>query len=141
MSLPNPDGVQILLTLGSLAVAWVSLRKVIVPAWKWCRQVSTRVGAALDTLGGRPPIVDRVTGKEVAPEQPPLGIVLADMKAELARVGDQSARLDRIESRVDTVESAVSGMLAEKYDNGTQAVLAAVEKRNADTIDAEDVTP
>lgn len=133
-----PLALQIILGLGALATALITLRKVLVPAWRWARRVATRFGAALDTLGGRPPIIDRVTGQELSPEVPPLGIVLADMSQRLDKVANVNDRLDRIEGRVDTVESAVSGLLADKWESGTHAILAATEAQNRDVIDVEE---
>lgn len=144
MELPSPDTIQIALTVGSLAVAWLSVTKVALPFWHWCKRTSSKVGGALDTLGGREPIIERATGKELSPAVPPLGMVLAEMKAELARVGDVGERIDRVDARLDRQEARLDGLeqttgalIAEKFENGAHAALSAVEKQNNDAIDGE----
>lgn len=137
VSLPTPDAVQIALTVGSLAAAWVCIWKVGAPTWRWIKGVSTRTGAALDTLGGRPPIVDRVTGKELSPEIPALGVVLADMSDRLDRVANVNDRLDRHDILFSKHDKAISALIAGSAERAATALSSAAllnAVANADTV-------
>lgn len=144
ISLPTPDAVQILLTLGSVAVAWVSLKKVVTPTWRKLRRGWGKAKGIVQAIGGRDPIHDPITGKEIAPAVPPLGENLAainDTMSKLVAVieSNQNAheRIDHVVTRVDGHDTAIAALLADKWENGANAALAAVKKQQQDTIDGE----
>lgn len=148
MNLPSPDGVQILLTLGSLAVAIVALRKVIVPTWKGARRGWAKFTGFVEAIAGRDPILDKATGKELAPAVPPLGNRLSGIEDTMLRLvtviesnQDAHKRIDGLETRVDGVETTVGALIGGTFERGAHDALAAVKQKNADAIDAEEVTP
>lgn len=97
---------------------------LIYGAYRWvaprARRVATRVGGAMDAIGGRPPVVDRSTGRELAPAMPPLGVrldrfeqgqdrlalVVTDLTDLIRDQRAQDNRLDDHDLRITTLEQA-----------------------------------
>ena len=110
ISLPSPDAVQIVFTVSTLAALWIGWAKYLGPRFKarWNRLVGF-----FQTIAGRDPIVDKITGREISPEVPPLGKQIAainDNMAQLIEVvrsnQDAHHRIDGVESRVLVLETA-----------------------------------
>lgn len=144
MHLPSPDAVQILLTLGSLAVAGIALRKVILPVWRKIKAAKAWFVTFFQTIGGRGPIVDPVTGKELAPAWPPLGVHMETVNATMLKLVDviestqnAHARIDANDARDDVQDAALAFILGDKWENGATANLAAVRLQQAGTSDEE----
>lgn len=60
-----------LLVIGTFIGALIGLVVKIRPRW---RKAWARVGAALDTIAGRGPITDSITGREIQPALPSIGV-------------------------------------------------------------------
>lgn len=147
-ALPSPDVIQVALTLSTLLVIWVGWVRYLGPRLK---HRTRRLVGFFQTIAGRDPIVDKITGKEVSPAVPPLGEQIAainDNMAQLIEVvrsnQDAHHRIDGIEGRVGGVEGRVGGLeiamgmiAGEKFERAGDAAMAAVEKAQAGTVDAE----
>ncbi len=147
-SLPAPDALQVALTVSTLAGIWVAWAKVIGPRVKrgWGKAVG-----AFQTVAGRDPIIDKVTGKEVSPAVPPLGEQLAavnDTMGELVKViqsnQDAHHRIDVVvthqqvqDARMDDHDSTLAALIASKFESGARDALLSVEKANKDVIDVD----
>lgn len=136
LTLPSPNGVQILLTLGSVAVALLALQKVFVPTWRWFGRVGNRITGALDNLGGREAFVDPATGKLVE-AIPPIGERLTSIDTRLDSLLNVNARLDSHEARLGDHDASIASLIAATFERGAHDVLKAVEKRNEGVIDGE----
>lgn len=101
------DRAAALVTLCTLVGLWLGWLKVLRPR---ARRLWRRVDGALDTLGGRPPIVDNESGRELAPALPPLGERLATMEDALVRLATTSERMDEESRRLDTVTEQVGDL-------------------------------
>lgn len=99
MPLPHPDGVQILLTLGTLAAALITLRKLIVPAWRWCARKAQRTGDLVAVFIGRDGYRDRLTGKEVE-KVPSLVDALVQIRTEQGEQGKRIGELTTVVTQV-----------------------------------------
>lgn len=75
-----------------------------VAVFRWCRRTVNRWGGVLDTLAGRPPIVDRATGREVAPAQPPLAHRFDGMEQQMRTLTEVVVSQRHQDERLDTHE-------------------------------------
>lgn len=109
MNLPTPDALQVTLTASTLLVIWIAWAKYLGPRIKakWVRFVGF-----FQTIAGRDPIVDKVTGKEVSPAVLPLGEHLASINDNMAQLievvrsnQDAHHRIDGHETRINALES------------------------------------
>lgn len=126
-------GVCTLVGLAYAAHRWAS------PRW---RRLSDRLGGAIDAIGGRPPMVDRATGREVSPAVPPLGVrldrfeegqdrlavVVTDLAALIRDQRDQDTRLDDHESRISTLETASLERTVTRAESAAMLNLVAQER-------------
>jgi hypothetical protein len=133
VNLPTPDALQVALTLTTLAAIWLGWAKVVGPKLKpaWSRLVGT-----IQAIAGRDPIIDKVTGKEIAPALPPLGEQLSTINDTMAKLvvviesnHDAHKRIDQVVQRVDGHDQALA-ILA-----GAQIEKAALHKENAAFFD------
>lgn len=97
----------------AVVAGWV---KTVMPMWR-------RLTGTLDALGGRPPLVDKASGKEVAPALPPLGVRLSNIDDNLARLADTIDSLNDAHRRIDAVEQRVSVL----EDSRVERVVAQAE--------------
>ena len=72
-----------------------------------------RIVAVFDAILGREPITDSITGKEIAPAQPGIGVRMATTEENLrvlaeavAKIADSHLRLDDHEVRLKNLEDA-----------------------------------
>lgn len=98
-------------------------------AWlRWIRpkvrRAVGRTGAALDTIAGRPPIVDNITGRELAPALPSIGERMASVEQRVDRLVEviegqhrQDVRLDDHEHRIEQLENAAIERIATKAES------------------------
>lgn len=107
-----------ILALLGIIVGWL---KVVRPRW---RKGTERVTAALDTIAGRPPVVDSITGKELAPELPSIGKRMESVEGSVSRLVEviegqhkQDQRLDDHERRLQQLEEQVIERVASKAES------------------------
>ncbi|WP_232676662.1 hypothetical protein [Nocardioides sp. R-C-SC26] len=83
---------------------------VIVTWYRWVkprwRRLVSRTTVALDSIVGRDPIVDEITGHELAPALPGIGQRMATVEEAVKTLADQHGRIDDIDRRVRALESA-----------------------------------
>lgn len=91
----------ILILLGMVA-GWITVVRPRI------RKGIARVTAALDTIAGRPPVTDSITGRELSPELPSIGKRMDTIEGSVSRlVGviesqhTQDERLDAHEERLE----------------------------------------
>ncbi len=127
------DRFALVLSACTLVALWLGWLKILRPR---IRKLWQRVDGALDTLGGRPPIVDNESGRELAPALPPLGERLATMEDALVRLADDRVRLDALEHRVTALETAAVERIAIRAESAQ--MLRAVAERDTDVVDSDD---
>src|SRR5690242_19446625 len=86
--------VAILTVLGTAVATWRWFR----PRW---RQFTAKVEQLFESVNGRPAMVDKATGREVAPAVPSLGVRLETLEVA---VRDRTA----LEDRVTAVETLIA---------------------------------
>lgn len=103
-----PVWLQILSGLTAILTVWVGWAKVVGPRIKraWSRGVGF-----FQTIAGRDPIIDKITGKEVAPAVPPLGEQMASINDTMGKLvaviesnQDAHHRIDNHETRLVVLE-------------------------------------
>lgn len=129
------DRFALVLSACTLVALWLGWLKILRPR---IRKLWQRVDGALDTLGGRPPIVDNESGRELAPALPPLGERLATMEDALVRLADDRVRLDALEHRVTALETAAVERIAIRAESAQ--MLRAVAERDTDVVDSDPTT-
>lgn len=107
MTLPNPDAIQIALTLSTLAVIWLGWAKVIGPKAKraWNRGVGF-----FQAIAGRDPIVDKASGAELSPAVPPIGERLASIDSGLSRLVEVIESTQNAHARIDNHETRITSL-------------------------------
>lgn len=103
MTLPSPDRLAAIYTLCGLLALWVGWLKVARPKW---RRFRDRVSGTLDSIAGREPIVDKSSGRELAPRMPPIGEHLANINDRLNQLSDVRGTLDNHEGRLQALEDS-----------------------------------
>lgn len=107
----------------ALAATVVGLVTALAGWWRWVRPRLERVkkdGAAMrDAVLGRDPIVDSITGRELAPALPGVGVRMAHQEDQMrlltdavSKIADSHQRLAHVETRVDNIESDVADLKA-----------------------------
>ena len=108
---------SILALLGAIAV-WV---KRVRPRFRrWGKQWRM----ARDSIVGRDPIVDSITGVEKSPALPGIGVRMATTETQLgtlteavAKIADSHARLENHEGRLNALEAAAVERIVTKADS------------------------
>ncbi len=104
-----------LLTFGGLAVMIAAFFRWVLPKWRAAKRDAR---AIRDTLVGREPVVDSITGDEIKPAVPGIGVRMAHQEQQGARMEQQMTiltnavadmassqrRLDELEQRVTAIE-------------------------------------
>lgn len=125
-------------TLVTIACGILAVMAGLVGWLRWVRprlrHGVTRVGAALDTLAGRPPIVDNITGKELAPELPSIGKRMESVEGSVAQLVEviksqhqQDIRLNAHEQALDLHE----GRIKQLEDGTIERIAAKAESVSA----------
>lgn len=114
MSIPSPDGVQVVLTLSTVGALWFGWAKVAGPRVK--RQWNRLVGF-VEAIAGRDAIVDKASGIEKAPAVPPLGVRLASIDDTMQKLvvviesnHDAHKRIDSVVADVAVLKVDVDGL-------------------------------
>lgn len=102
--------------IGTLVVLW----KYLVKAWKGWRALRAKSVAITDSILGREAVVDSITGKEIAPALPGMGVRMARWEQQLEALTsvvtqlakqnemfvEHDHRITAAERRLDAVEAA-----------------------------------
>lgn len=107
----------------ALAAAVVGLISALAGWWRWGRprlEKARQDGAAMrDAILGRDPVVDSITGRELAPALPGIGVRMATTEEQMlllteavAKIADSHVRLAHIETRVDDIAADVADLKA-----------------------------
>lgn len=114
MNLPSPDAAQVVLTLTTLAAIWLGWAKVLGP---WVKRKWDRFVGIFQAIAGRDPIVDKASGKELAPAMPPLGEQLSTINDTMQKLviviesnHDAHKRIDNHEGRLSATERDIAAM-------------------------------
>lgn len=135
-----------------LALGIIALLGAVLGWLRWVRprwlKATGRVGAALDTIAGRPEITDNITGAVLAPALPSVGMRLGTLEESVSRLVEaeiERQQLDRrvteAHERIDTLDKRVRGLeeaTIERVANKAESVAAfrAIEAvaKNGDPI-------
>ena len=133
---------MITLTLGFVALAGVVL------GWlRWVRPKIHRgrkeVVAVRDAILGREAITDSVTGKEIAPALPGMGVRMAHQESQMAlltdavaKIADSHGRLESLEDRVKALEEASVERIVTRAESAQAwRAIAAVHESDDDEPD------
>jgi hypothetical protein len=107
----------------ALAGAVVALITGLAGWWRWVRPRIERVkkdGAAMrDAVLGREVVVDSITGRELAPALPGIGVRMAHQEDQMrlltdavSKIADSHRRLEHVEQRVDEIAVDVADLKA-----------------------------
>lgn len=139
----------------ALVVSAVSLITALGGWWRWGRprieQAKQEATAMRDAILGRDPVIDSITGRELAPALPGIGVRQARTEDQMillteavSKIADSHVRLAHIETRVDRLDQDVEDLKAGALERiiaraeSTQAwsaVEAAVRSTPPDQID------
>jgi len=105
--MPDLDRLNVLLTV---LISMCVLAGLIAG---WRAKIAPHLGSAnrtwvafRDTFLGREAINDTITGREIEPAQPAIGVRMAKLEETVATIGDQQRRLDNHEDRLVSLEQA-----------------------------------
>lgn len=121
-----------------VAATVVALVSALAGWWRWGRprleKAKQEATAMRDAILGREPVVDTITGRELAPALPGIGVRMATTEEQMAlltdavaKIADSHVRLAHIETRVD--ELAVD--VAELKAGTLERVIARAESASA----------
>lgn len=139
----------------ALAATVVGLISALAGWWRWGRpriEKARQDGAAMrDAILGREPVIDSITGRELAPALPGIGVRMATTEEQMmllteavAKIADSHVRLEHIETRVDGIAADVADLKAGAMERimaraesaqAWSAVEAAVKATPAEQID------
>lgn len=129
MNLPSPDALQVALTCTTILAVWVGWAKFIGPRVKrgWGRVVGI-----FQAIAGRDAIVDKVSGKEVAPAVPPLGEQLSTMNETIAKLvaviesnHDAHERLNAHDKHLVAHDQAIGALISGSLERAATAMSSA----------------
>jgi hypothetical protein len=139
----------------SVALGICALVGVVVAHFRWVRP-RYRSGkdmfvAGRDSLIGRPAIVDTITGKEISPALPGVGVRLANVEAGQLETRDalrhiaavmegqqiQDRRIDRLESDVQSLKDAAVERVVAKAESAAAWRAVEAVANNGDTTHDE----
>lgn len=95
--------IALILSLGALLALAAATVKRVRPRWE---KIGRTWVAFRDTFLGRDAITDSITGREIEPAQPPMGVRLANVETAVARLADQHKWLENHEGRIRALEAA-----------------------------------
>jgi len=111
--------VAIAATLGALAICWRYVRR----GWRAWRAARTKATAVMDAILGRDAILDSITGEEIAPALPGMGVRLAQQEqqmelitAAVTSLASQKDALNDHERRIKALEDAALERVAAKTE-------------------------
>lgn len=134
----------------ALALGVAALLGVLVGWVRWVRPKIRRgrreVTAVRDAILGRDAITDSITGKEIEPALPGMGVRMAQQEQQMAiitdavaKIADSHLRLESLESRVKVLEDARVERVVTQVESA-QAWRAIANAHDADPNDAPDLS-
>lgn len=117
---------QVTVIVGAIAIlgALVTFTRWARPRW---RSLTQTLVAIRDTFLGRDAIRDSITGREIEPAQPSMGIRLANVETGLTELVRQDARLTHVEGEIDNLKDDVASLKDARIERVvTQAESAAM---------------
>lgn len=94
----------------AVAVGAVAILGALATFVRWLRPRSRSVSRTLvairDTFLGREAISDSITGREIEPAQPAIGVRMAKLEETVTTIAEQQRRLDNHEDRIVGLERA-----------------------------------
>lgn len=107
----------------ALAATVVGLVTALAGWWRWVHpriESTKKDGAAMrDAILGREPVVDSITGRELAPALPGIGVRMAHQEDQMrlltdavSKIADSHQRLEHVEKRVDEIAIDVADLKA-----------------------------
>jgi multidrug efflux pump subunit AcrA (membrane-fusion protein) len=113
----------VLTALGIVAIVGGWLRWVR-PRWQRARR---KVAGVFDAILGRDAIVDSITGKEIEPELPGIGVRMAHQESQMEKLTDAVAILADSHQRISSLEQRVTVL----EDARTERAIAQAESAQA----------
>lgn len=87
-------------TVATALLAWWRWARPRLKRWNWERQAKN------DVLIGRPAVLDSITGKELAPPLPGVGVRMDLLTETVAKLADTHLRIENHEERIKVLEEA-----------------------------------
>lgn len=123
--------------IGLTATA-ITIITALASWWRWGRpkvaKARQEATAMRDAILGREPVVDSITGRELAPALPGIGVrqartedQMALLTEAVAKIADSHVRLAHIETRVDGIEADVKDLKT----GAMERIMARVEAAQA----------
>jgi hypothetical protein len=120
--------VAVAAAIGAIALLW----KYAVKAWRGWRLARSKVGAVTDAILGREAVVDSITGKEIAPALPGMGVRMAHQEQQMeaitlavTRLASQQEALTDHEKRIKALEDGAFERMVTRAESA--AAWSAVE--------------
>jgi len=124
--------------VGALALLWT---KVGRRSWRAYRSARTKVTAVSDAILGRDAVVDTITGREIAPALPGMGVRMAHQEqqmeaitAAVTRLASQQEALTDHERRIKALEEASVERVVTKAESAAafRAIEAVAQQNHVD---------
>lgn len=163
LTLPDPNGLQIGLTIGSAFLLYLAVFKAAVPIWEWFRDGAGWVGDIVAVVRGRKERIDRVTGEhrravpslvdalvQIRDKQDDQGRSIDNLTAVVTQVADQQITLNEHTKQISdlrlgqAIANEQIGMLKAAGDERraiheeTAKLFDMVTKRDSDVINEGD---
>lgn len=135
---------ETIILAGAVVAALAALWKYGTKAWRAWRAARVKVTAVGDAILGREAVVDTITGKEIAPALPGMGVRMAHQEqqmeaitAAVTRLATQHEALRDHETRIARLEQAAVERVVTKAESTAawNAVEAVANSRPPDEID------
>lgn len=148
MKPPSPDGLQVALTISTLLVIWIGWAKYVGPK---VRRFTDRAVGIFQAIAGRDAIIDKVSGKEVAPAVPPLGEQLSSINDTMAKLvaviesnHDAHERLNAHDKHLVAHDQAIGALISGSLERAATAMSSAAllnAVANGDIVNGDATEP
>lgn len=129
MNLPNPDGLQVVLTVCTLVALWLGWAKVIFPR---IRRRWNRVVGLFQTIAGRDAVIDKRDGTILSPAVPHLGEQLSTLNDTVSKLvaviesnHDAHRRIDHHDRVLGGHDQAIAALIAGSAERAATALASA----------------
>lgn len=134
------DGLLQIDALSKALIGLMTVAGLVFGFYRWVRprfaSIGNDVRAGRDALVGRAAVFDSITGRELSPELPGIGVRMATIETAVAILAESSGRLDSLEHRVESLEGAAVERVVAKVESA-QAWRAVEAVANATPPDDE----
>ena len=127
--------VAVAAAVGALVILW----KYGLKAWRGWRLARAKVGAVTDAILGRDALVDSITGREIAPALPGMGVRMAHQEQQMeaitlavTRLASQHEALTDHERRIKALEDSAVERVVTRAESAAawRAVEAVANERS-----------